>query len=369
MKSTRLSSFLTLITVLCVTCFSSAFAAEPTVEIPYYKAWVNSPHGDITSEAFTHWNEEDIKAVPEGCAACHSTTGHVDFLGADGSEMGKVDKVAPVEEGVACVACHNRVASNLEKITFPSTMVVKRNESDARCMDCHQGRSSGSAVKEMIAKVNVGLDESHADVKFLNVHYSAAAATRFGSEAGGGYEYEGKEYSGLQFHDNFATQCNDCHNPHTTKVKIDTCIECHESVNNKDDIAFIRVLDVDFDADGDIKEGVKGEIEGLHAALYSAVQGYAKEVIGTPIVYDSHAYPYFFKDSNGNGSLDEGEGSFGNAFKEFTPRLAKAVYNYQFVAKDHGAYVHNAPYVIQLLSDSIQDLGERIEVPKTSRSE
>jgi hypothetical protein len=365
MKTTRLSLLLTLIAVFSVTAFSNAFAAERDIKIPFYDAWINSPHADFTSEAFAHWNDEEVKAVPERCAACHSTTGHVDFLGADGSEMGKVDKPAPVEEGVACVACHNRVSGNLEEITFPSKMTVERFEDDARCMDCHQGRASGNSVRDMIAKVGVGMDESNADVKFVNVHYSAAAATRFGSEAGGGFEYDGKDYNGLQFHDDFATQCNDCHNPHTTEVKFDTCIECHDSVDTKDDIAFIRESEGDFDADGDTKEGVKGEIEGLHAVLYAAIQSYAKDVVGTQIVYDAHSYPYFFADSNGNGAKDDDEG----AYKEFTPRLAQAVYNYQFVAKDHGAYAHNAPYVIQLMSDSIQDLGEKVKVPKTSRPE
>jgi hypothetical protein len=369
MNKNRLSLLLTLIALFSVTFFSSALAAEREIKIPFYDAWINSPHADFTSEAFAHWNDEDVKAVPESCAACHSTTGHLDFLGADGSTMGKVDKPAPVEEGVACVACHNQVAGNLEEISFPSSMVVERYENDARCMDCHQGRSSGNAVRDMIAKVGASLDESNADVKFLNIHYSAAAATRFGSEAGGGFEYDGKDYNGLQYHDDFATQCNDCHNPHTTEVRFDTCIECHDSVNSKEDIAFIRESKGDFDADGDTKEGVKGEIEGLHTALYVAIQSYAKEVEGAPIVYDAHAYPYFFNDSNGNGKVDDGEANFGNSYKAFTPRLAKAVYNYQFVAKDHGAYAHNAPYVLQLLSDSIQDLGEKVAVPKTSRPE
>ena len=47
------------------------------------EAWIASPHGDKSSEAFVHWNEEG--AVPEACATCHSGLGLMDFLGSDGS--------------------------------------------------------------------------------------------------------------------------------------------------------------------------------------------------------------------------------------------------------------------------------------------
>jgi len=73
---------------------------------------------------------------------------------------------------------------------------------------------------------------------------------------------------------------------------------------------------------------------------------------GAPIVYDSHSYPYFFIGTNGNGQVDEGEGRYG----AFTPRLLKAVYNYQVSVKDSGGFAHNGKYIIQLLYDSIEDL-------------
>ena len=50
---------------------------------------------------------------------------------------------------------------------------------------------------------------------------------------------------------------------------------------------------VDYDGDGDMEEGVYYEIEGLQEMLYEAMQAYGAEVAGTPIVYDSHTYPYF----------------------------------------------------------------------------
>jgi hypothetical protein len=39
------------------------------------------------------------------------------------------------------------------------------------------------------------------------------------------------------------------------------------------------------------------------------------------------------------------------------PTLAKAAYNYQFYAKEPGAWAHNFDYMAELLIDSIQALG------------
>ena len=51
-----------------------------------------------------------------------------------------------------------------------------------------------------------------------------------------------------------------------------------------------------------------------------------------------------------------------NRYQNWTPRLLKAAYNYQFIAKDPGAYTHNPHYAIQLLQDSLADLGKSVEV-------
>jgi hypothetical protein len=276
--------------LLSLSLFAGIAQAEMRdITIPFYDAWVSSPHADITSEAFVHWEEEDDKMIPERCAACHSTTGHLDYLGADGSTPYKVDAPAPGLEGVQCTACHNRAVGNMTEVTFPSGMVVERVEDDARCMDCHQGRASGKAVNDMIAKAGVGDDTVHEELKFLNVHYSAAAATRFGTEAGGGYEYEGQEYNGLHYHDDFATQCNDCHSAHRTTVKVDLCVECHESTGEENQWAFIRADETvgDFDGNGE-ESGIKTEIENMHVILYKAMQDYSAQVLNSPILYDSH---------------------------------------------------------------------------------
>ncbi len=59
------------------------------------------------------------------------------------------------------------------------------------CMNCHQGRASTVGVN----KLTKGLDDDTVSdkLRFQNVHYFAAGATRFGTEAKGAYEYDGKK--------------------------------------------------------------------------------------------------------------------------------------------------------------------------------
>lgn len=55
------------------------------------------------------------------------------------------------------------------------------------------------------------------------------------------------------------------------------------------------------------------------------------------------------------------EAVFSSRYQSRTPRLLKAAYNFQLVAKDGAACVHDPPYAIQLLQDSLADLGEPAE--------
>ena len=103
-----------------------------------------------------------------------------------------------------------------------------------------------------------------------------------------------------------------------------------------------------------IPEGA--EIAGLQEALYGALQAYAADVAGTAVVYDSHAYPYFFIDTNEDGDVTEGEAIYPNQYASWTPRMLQAAYNYQLSLKDPGAFAHGGKYIIQLLYDSIADL-------------
>jgi hypothetical protein len=342
---------------------------EPAVAVvPFEEQWLSSAHADTSAVAFTYWDNSDDKEIPVSCAKCHSTDGFLDFLGLDGSEAGLVSSAAPIGSVVSCEACHNDATVQKTSVVFPSGSEISGLGAESRCMECHQGRTSTIQVNASIERVGLSEgdeDTVNAELGFTNVHYLPAAATQFGSLAKGGFEYAGLPYDPRFEHVAPYQTCTDCHNSHTLEVKVAECATCHTDVRDREDLKNIRMEAsmVDYDGDGRITGGIKAEIEGLQNSLKQAMQAYAREVSGTPIIYASHQHPYFFIDSNDNGELDEGEAVRANLYNAFTPRLAQAAYNYQFSKKDPGNYAHGGKYVIQLLYDSIADLNTALSEP------
>ena len=333
--------------------------AKSEVAVPFQTSWEGSAHYASDTEPFRHWDEEDPAEVPTSCAKCHSTQGYQDFMGADGSEAGVVDAAVPAAEvfGIECVACHNAATLGLKTVVFPSGVEVTGTDDSVRCMACHQGRESKISVDEFIAQFGedvdpdavpapVNVDGRDVSLGFRNIHYYPAAATLYGGIARGGYQYDGKSYDGKFRHVEGIDSCIGCHDPHTLQVKVETCAMCHEGVAGVEDLKEVRMVSSasDYDGDGDTAEGVYYEIEGLQEALYAAIQAYAADTAGSEISYDPAAYPYWFD-------------AAGENFAAWTPRLLKAAYNYQMAYKDPGKFAHGGKYAIQLLFDSIEDLG------------
>jgi len=338
-------------------------SAQEGVEVPFLAEWTGSGHADATAEAFVHWNEETPAEVPTTCAKCHSTTGYREFHGLDGSTAGSVAKAVPVGEVIACVACHNEAVMEKDSVVMPSGLEIKDLGPEARCMECHQGRESKVSVDASIEKAAVADDDTvSADLGFRNIHYYAAAATKYGTLAKGGYEYDGNTYDGFFAHvDGFMT-CNNCHDQHTLELKVEKCAACHEGVTSPEDFKDVRMNGslVDYDGDGNITEGIYYELEGVREKEFQAVQTYASEVAGTDIAYDPASYPYYFIDANGNGTVDAAET---DAYNAWTPRLLKAAYNYQVSVKDPGAFAHGGKYIIELLYDSLADVNTALSKP------
>jgi len=257
-----------------------------------------------------------------------------------------VSVTEPISNGFQCETCHGgeewpaRYA--VSSVEFPSGIEVELGEGDESglCMTCHQGRSSGSTV----ASASAGLPANQVSdsLRFVNIHYFPAGASRYGSESNAGFEFGGKSYVGYFEHVAGFQSCTDCHDAHELEVKEAACSTCHAGAEEVEDI---RMSDVDYDGDGDAAEGLAGEIDTLKEALYAAMQAYSASTAGVEgIVYDSHSYPYFFTDA-------------GERYATWTPSLQQAAYNYQYSQKDPGAFAHNGQYMIQLLIDSIQVVG------------
>ena len=338
---------------------------KPAGGIPYEDLWKESGHNAVDTEAFRHWDGEDPAEVPASCAKCHSSAGYLDFLGADGSEAGKVDAAVPAAEaqGIVCTACHDPAASSMTSVAFPGKdeegepIVISGLADAARCMQCHQGRASKASVDGAIERFQVSdLDAVVAPIKdqngnevrfgFINIHYYAAAATLYGTEVKGGYEYEGKAYDAQFRHVDGYDTCIGCHDPHSLEIKVAECAVCHEGADTLEAVREIRMISsaMDYDGDGDVEEGIAAEIAGLQEILLAEIQKYATETAGAEIKYDAATYPYFL-------------GADGKAYPNWTARLLKAAYNYQLSAKDPGKFAHGGKYVIQLIYDAIEDLG------------
>ncbi|MEJ2012292.1 MAG: hypothetical protein P8X64_08730 [Anaerolineales bacterium] len=320
---------------------STTPAATHTPLPPFTAAWQGSPHADARALAFHFW--DDAGRIPRDCARCHSTGGFLDYLGADGSQAGVTESPAATGSLIECDACHNDAALALSALRMPSGVeLTVLDEPDAVCLPCHQGLAAGAQVD--LATRSLAPNGLSPELEFLSVHFSPAAATLFGSEAGGGYEYPGRIYAGRLAHAPGYSTCTGCHDPHGLEIKLAECEACHLELNHPEDLETrLRVSTVDYDADGNTKEGVAGEIETLRLDLWRTIQAYA-EISGHPIDYQPDRDPYFFD-------------AAGGPFRAWTPVLLKAAYNLHFTAMDPGAFAHNPTYIMQLLYDSIQDLG------------
>ncbi len=345
----------------------------PPVEVPNLTAWEGSAHNAVDTEPFRHWDDatENPDGVPVACARCHTSAGYQDFLGADGSAPDVVDAPVPAKEaqGIQCITCHNPVASNLNSVAFPGfeldkdgnpvPYVVTGFGDASRCLVCHQGRESKASVDAQITRFKVEdpdtvvapiKDDKGNDVTFgfRNIHYYAAAATLYGTQVKGGYEYEGKIYDAKHMHVDGYDTCIGCHDPHSLKVNVEQCAACHgDGVLAEGGLQNIREPQAsawDYDGDGNKEEGMYYEVQGLQEALLAQIQTYAKDTAGAEIKYDAATYPYFL-------------GADGKAYPSWTARLLKAAYNYQVSIKDPGAFAHGNKYIVQLLYDSIEDLG------------
>jgi hypothetical protein len=326
----------------------------------------DSGHFDGGAEAFRHWDSEqeggviDRGTVSTSCVRCHSPDGF-DFWAEWGIDATKPQQVG---DGMRCETCHtgegfapgNAPLKYIAEVDFPSGITIENDDqnpdSSFLCMSCHKGRESKATVDANIAG---------GKISFRNVHYLAAGATLYGTDAQVGYEYDGKTYEERWTHwqasAGNASQCAYCHLPeHTFEPMLkDSCKGCHPEAGN--DIEKIRLArTTDYNGNGNTTETLKAELMTFGDRLYASILAYAKDEIGTGIVYDSHAYPYWFQDADNDGVPDvDGDGD-AIGYPSWDAALAKAAFNYQYWQKEPGAWAHNTHYIFQLLYDSIDDL-------------
>ncbi len=320
-------------------------------------------HFNGSAEPARHWDKDGVSA---SCSKCHSGSEGYEFY----VDYGVSKAVAEPGNGLDCATCHTSFGSefatrSVASVTFPSGKTFTPAE-DAKeklkvsmiCATCHTGRESKASVDAAIAANKLS---------FKNVHYLPAASVLYGKDAGVGYEYDGKTYAG-PFNHKPGNACLYCHDAKATQHTfqpndiVSKCQGCHgDTVENVKQIRE-KSLD-DYDGDGKTDETLGDELHGIADAVYAAMQKAAKDA-GKPLCYNADAYPYMFADTNDNGTCDPDESKSANSFKDWTPALLKASFNYQLFQKEHGAWAHNFAYTAQLLIDSTEDLGGDISTFK-----
>ena len=326
--------FITLVLVGC----RSAQASDADIE----SQWATSAHADAESRAFSRWNESDPPEIPPNCAKCHSTPGYLDFHGANGSTVGEVSAPVPVGTTVECDVCHSELTQDKTMAMMPSGVTLEDLGPSANCMECHQGRASKVSLQEALANSQADEDMVDSELSLPRLHNNPAGPTQFGTQALGGFEYEGQAYLSRYDHVADFDTCIECHNTHTLQVNPQQCSVCHLGVQSVDDLSGIRTSSIDYDGDGDTGEGLAGEIETLQERLQIGLRLYSDYTEGPESIR--------FEDV---GFTNEA----GDAYATWTPRMLKAAYNLQYSEMNEGHYAHHGKYIIQLLIDSLDDLG------------
>jgi hypothetical protein len=239
----------------CEACPEAETCPEPKAVVPEIEAaWAGSGHANSEAEAFRHWDEDDPAVVSLSCGKCHSAEGYVEYV-----TTGEVTTEVPALEnmGVQCVACHNDATAVKDSVVMPSGIELTGLGDESRCMECHQGRESKISVDSRIAEAagvenaaDADPDMVYEDLGFANIHYYAAAATKYGTLAKGGYEYAGMTYDGNFAHVEEFDTCIECHSPHTLEVQVEECTMCHEEGEPQEFRMYGSA--VDYDGDGDM---------------------------------------------------------------------------------------------------------------------
>lgn len=320
---------------------------ERTPNMEEITQWARSGHANVHSESFAHWN--DSGEIPPVCSTCHSGAGFRSFYGFDGSEPGLPQSPVPVGGVVDCDTCHSPGLPGVTEVPLPSGREHPVTGAEAACMTCHQGRASGATVDKAVA--GQPDDEVNPELRFINPHYAVAAASLLGSAGALGYQYPGKEYQPRFQHARPVATCISCHEPHNLTVAEETCLTCHDTADSRQ----IRISRQSYDGSGNLQQGIHADIGANRQRLFTLMADYARDIAGTPMVYDPASHPYFFADHNGDGLADQREGA-PVAYASWTPRLLKAAYNWKFVGADAGIHVHNPHYALELIFDSAEDL-------------
>ena len=168
-------------------------------------------------------------------------------------------------------------------------------------------------------ETQANLDDTTAYIgSFTNSHYFGAAATVFGADAAGWYQYPRSagatisgayaQYTGTNLHGVTAGKCTSCHDAHNQSVVNVTATSCGRCHFKEDGSPVASMTELEesrqFGFDGNIDgspltvlepngtKSLKVAIDNNANVLYAAIQAYALNVTTHMICYSTADYPY-----------------------------------------------------------------------------
>lgn len=256
------------------------------------------------------------------CVRCHTTEGFVEEqVKGRTLTQGETDRIVKDaiarDKGISCDACHGSRADGTFDLRDRQPLRMPKGE---LCGSCHNGqtvvfadfRDRGEMIRHPTREMLLGTA---------------------GSESPGHATWTDTAHSG------FEDQCVACHyDPevagatHTFAPQVATCAQCHAGLGT-----FNRPSANDWDGDGNVAEGIQGEVRGLQDRVKAAL------VVNPEITFTA-------------GGFFEYGAATDHKLTGATEAEKRAAYNWYSVEYDGSAGVHNAARAVQLLQRSYREL-------------
>lgn len=289
-----------------------------------------------------------------GCQKCHTHEGFVEFV-----KTGKVDDEGYVKwpSQPGCFTCHapHKNGDFELRTTAAVALVDDANFDHGKgnlCVACHQSRRGATDVVKATPAEKVS---GH-----FGPHHGPQGNVFSGS---GAYEYAGQSYSSSVHKMEIENACVDCHmalpekrfsstaaiGGHafgmkgeihgSKKINLAACAGCHEGIKQvQGETLFDYAAAADWDQDGSV-ETSQQEVAGLLLRLVNDE--------GTGVL-QTLELPMFKADGSWNPIGEEGVTR--------SEQEMAALFNYKFFAADRSLGIHNTPYTVQVLMDTVASL-------------
>jgi len=307
-------------------------------------------------------NGNALYANSDGCQQCHTHEGFLEFI-----KSGKVDPKAVVKTPTqpGCNTCHDPHKKGDMSLRNISPTTLANNESydlgnSNLCANCHHVSGKATDTVKPLPANKIP--------SYWGPHHGPQSDMLLGTNA---FEFPDKKYYSSVHATLTKTGCIACHMGYpekrygfspalsghsfnimadvhgTDKLNTSGCLgSCHKEIKQvKGKEIYDYEAKADFDNDGTI-EHLQEEIEGLLDLFVN------KEGSG---YLQKGKIPMYKQDGSWNWTRAEDQRPLNEV---------AALYNYKYVLEDRSKGIHNAPYAIQILYDSIEALDSDFDVSK-----